>query len=198
MGTRRARGAMAHRALRGDLVRLQSAMTLSSGREERRYLITIRGIAIGIFLVAAGEVAYAIAIRSAFLVKDGFDWIYDVLLYGMAAIIFGRGARAERIAALAGAAIMFVSINETIYDMVMKIVAPRQIEPVLLGVSALSTIVVVLLQRATMRFSRQCMRSSNLRRGRRRCADPNLHSTLSRFCSRCSDLRDHPRCACGR
>jgi divalent metal cation (Fe/Co/Zn/Cd) transporter len=120
-------------------------MTSSSGREERRYLITIRGIAIGIFLVAAGEVAYAIAIRSAFLVKDGFDWIYDVLLYGMAAIIFGRGARAERIAALAGAAIMFVSIGETIYDMVMKIVAPRQIEPVLLGVSALSTIVVVLM-----------------------------------------------------
>jgi Co/Zn/Cd efflux system component len=73
------------------------------------------------------------------------DWIYDVLLYGMAAIIFGRGARAERLAALVGAAIMLVSIGETVFDMAMKIIAPRQIEPLLLGFSALSTVAIVLL-----------------------------------------------------
>jgi Co/Zn/Cd efflux system component len=126
-------------------------MTSSSGREARRYLITIRAIAIGILLFAAGEVAYAAAIGSGFLVKDGLDWIYDVLLYGMAAIVFGRGARAERIAALVGTAIMFVSIGETIYDMVIKIVAPRQVEPLLLGFSAVSTIAIVLMVVAALR-----------------------------------------------
>jgi Co/Zn/Cd efflux system component len=125
-------------------------MTSSWGREARKYVITIRVIAIGILLFAAGEVAYAVAIGSGFLVKDGLDWIYDVLLYGMAAIIFGHGARAERIAALVGAAIMFVSIGETIYDMVIKIVAPRQVEPLLLGFSAVSTIAIVLLVVASL------------------------------------------------
>jgi divalent metal cation (Fe/Co/Zn/Cd) transporter len=125
-------------------------MTSSSGREARKYVITIRVIATGILLFAAGEVAYAVAIGSGFLVKDGLDWIYDVLLYGMAAIIFGHGARAERIAALVGAAIMFVSIGETIYDMVIKVVAPRQVEPLLLGFSAVSTIAIVLLVVASL------------------------------------------------
>jgi Co/Zn/Cd efflux system component len=119
-------------------------MTLRSAAEDRKYVITIRTIAIGIFLFAAGEVGYALTIGSSFLVKDGMDWIYDVLLYGMAAIIFGQGARAERVAALLGAAIMFVSIGETAYDMVSKIVAPRHIEPLQLGFSALSTVAIVL------------------------------------------------------
>jgi divalent metal cation (Fe/Co/Zn/Cd) transporter len=125
-------------------------MTSGSAREARRYVITIRAVAIGILLFAAGEVAYAAAIGSGFLIKDGLDWIYDVLLYGMAAIIFGRGARAERIAALVGTAIMFASIGETIYDMIIKIIAPRQVEPFLLGFSALSTIAIVLLVVASL------------------------------------------------
>jgi Co/Zn/Cd efflux system component len=119
------------------------SMTSNSAREARKYVITIRAIAIGIFLFAAGEVAYAATIGSGFLIKDGLDWIYDVLLYGMAAIVFGHGARAERLAAVAGAAIMLASIGETIYDMIIKIVAPRQVEPLLLGFSALSTIAIV-------------------------------------------------------
>jgi divalent metal cation (Fe/Co/Zn/Cd) transporter len=122
----------------------------SFGREERAYLVAIRAIAIGIFLFATGEVAYALTIGSVFLVKDGLDWVYDVLLYGMAATIFGRGAKAERLAALVGAGIMFVSIGETAYDVVSKIVAPRQIEPLQLGFSALSTVVVVLLVLAAL------------------------------------------------
>jgi Co/Zn/Cd efflux system component len=120
-------------------------MTFRSAPEDRRYVLTIRTIAIGMFLFAAGEVAYALTIGSSFLVKDGMDWIYDVLLYGMAAIIFGHGARTERVAALVGAAIMFVSIGETAYDIVSKVVAPRQIEPLQLGFSALSTVAIVLL-----------------------------------------------------
>jgi Co/Zn/Cd efflux system component len=114
-------------------------------REQRAYLVRIRAIAIGIFVFSAGEVAYAIAVGSPFLVKDGMDWIYNVLLYGIAAIIFGRGARAERLAALAGVALMFVSIAETLYDMVLKIIAPRQIDPLQLGFSTISTIAIVLL-----------------------------------------------------
>jgi Co/Zn/Cd efflux system component len=114
-------------------------------REQRAYLVRIRAIAIGIFVFSAGEIAYAIAIGSPFLVKDGMDWIYNVLLYGMAAIIFGRGARAERLAALAGVALMFVSLAETVYDMVLKIIAPRQIDPLQLGFSTISTIAIVLV-----------------------------------------------------
>jgi Co/Zn/Cd efflux system component len=114
-------------------------------REQRAYLVRIRTIAIGIFVFSASEIAYAIAIGSPFLVKDGMDWIYNVLLYGMAAIIFGRGARAERLAALAGVALMFVSIAESVYDMALKIIAPRQIDPLQLGFSTISTIAIVLL-----------------------------------------------------
>jgi Co/Zn/Cd efflux system component len=125
-------------------------MTSASEHEARRYVITIRAVAVGILFFAAGEVAYAAAIGSGFLVKDGMDWIYDVLLYGMAAIIFGRGPKAERSAALVGAAIMFVSIGETIYDMVVKIVAPRQVEPLLLGFSAVSTIAIVFMVVASL------------------------------------------------
>jgi Co/Zn/Cd efflux system component len=190
-------------------------MRFRSAPEDRRYIVTIRIIAIGIFLFAAGEVAYALTIGSSFLVKDGMDWIYDVLLYGMAAIIFGRGARAERVAALVGAAIMFVSIGETAYDVVSKIVAPRQIEPLQLGFSALSTVAIVLLVVVALlpfRMSRNPLIETTWLSARNDAIFASIYcfrpirgahgaDPRTRTCARCvkcaahasGDLRHHPR-----
>ncbi len=72
----------------------------------RAYTLTIWGIALGILVFASGVVAWALAVGNARLFKDGFDWVYDVALYGIAAIVFGRDARAGRLAAMATGAVM--------------------------------------------------------------------------------------------
>jgi uncharacterized oligopeptide transporter (OPT) family protein len=75
----------------------------------RAYTLTIWGIALGILIFAVGVVAWALAIANTQLFKDGVDWVYDVALYGIAAIVFGRDARAERLAALAIGAVMAIA-----------------------------------------------------------------------------------------
>ena len=44
---------------------------------------------------AIAVVAWALATGNAQLFKDGVDWVYDVALYGIAALVFGRDERAE-------------------------------------------------------------------------------------------------------
>ncbi len=111
----------------------------------RAYTRTIWAIAIGIFLFAAIVVIRALSIGNRQLMKDGVDWIYDVLLYGIAAIVYGRSDRAEQVSALAIAAIMAVAGLHTIYDLWDKIVDPRPIEPWTLGFSAASAALIAYL-----------------------------------------------------
>jgi Co/Zn/Cd efflux system component len=111
----------------------------------RTYTLTIWGIALGILAFAIGVVAWALAIGNAQLFKDGVDWVYDVALYGIAAIVFGRTARAERMAALAIGAVMAIAGLHTLYDLWDKIVSPRPIEIWTLGFSAGSAIAIALI-----------------------------------------------------
>ncbi|MDP3255407.1 MAG: hypothetical protein Q8S58_08805 [Bosea sp. (in: a-proteobacteria)] len=111
----------------------------------RAYTLTIWGIALGILVFATGVVAWALAVGNAQLFKDGVDWVYDVALYGIAAIVFGRDARAERLAALAIGAVMAVAGLHTLYDLAAKIITPRPIEVWALGFSAGSAVVIAVL-----------------------------------------------------
>jgi len=120
-------------------------MTDISRTTARAYTLTIWGIALGILIFTVGVVAWALAIGSAQLFKDGADWVYDVALYGIAAIVFGRDARAERLAALAIGAVMAVAGLHTLYDLWDKIVSPRPIEIWTLGFSAGSATAIALI-----------------------------------------------------
>lgn len=106
----------------------------------RAYRLTIWGIALGILIFAGGVVLWALAIGNTQLFKDGVDWVYDVALYGIAALVFGRDERAERGAALGIGAVMAVAGLHTLYDLGDKILQPRPIEVFALGFSAASAI----------------------------------------------------------
>lgn len=109
------------------------------------FTLTIWGIALGILAFAIAVVIWAMSIGNAQLFKDGVDWVYDVLLYGIAAIVFGRDARAERVAALAIGAVMAAAGLHTLYDLWDKILTPRPIEVFTLGFSAASAVTVAVL-----------------------------------------------------
>jgi Co/Zn/Cd efflux system component len=111
----------------------------------RAYTLTIWGIALGILIFAICVVAWAMAVGNPQLFKDGVDWVYDVALYGIAALVFGRDDRAERLAALAIGAVMAVAGLHTLYDLWDKIVSPRPIEIWTLGFSAGSAIAVAFI-----------------------------------------------------
>ncbi len=111
----------------------------------RAYTLTIWGIALGILIQAVATVAWALAIGNAQLFKDGVDWVYDVALYGIAAVVFGRDARAERLAAIAIGTVMAVAGLHTLYDLHDKILSPRPIEIWTLGFAAASAVVIALL-----------------------------------------------------
>lgn len=111
----------------------------------RAYTLTIWGIALGILVFATGVVAWALAVGNAQLFKDGVDWVYDVALYGIAAVVFGRDARAERLAAMAIGTVMAVAGLHTLYDLAAKIITPRPIEVWALGFSAGSAVIIAVL-----------------------------------------------------
>ncbi len=111
----------------------------------RAYRLTIWGIALGILIFAGNVVLWALAIGNTQLLKDGVDWVYDVALYGIAAVVFGRDGRAEKIAALGIGAVMAVAGLHTLYDLWDKIARPRPIEAWTLGFSAASAILIAYL-----------------------------------------------------
>ncbi|WP_018262718.1 hypothetical protein [Methylobacterium sp. WSM2598] len=116
-----------------------------AARQARAYKVTIWSIAGGTFLFALAQAGWAVSLGSAQFLKDAVDWIYTVLLYGIAAVVFGRGAAVERLSALAIAAILAVAGLHTLYDLSQKIADPRPIDPGLLGFSAASAIAIGLL-----------------------------------------------------
>ncbi|WP_342362254.1 cation transporter [Terrarubrum flagellatum] len=123
--------------------------------EARAYTITIWAIALGILLFGAATVAVALVVGNRQLLKDGIDWIYDVVFYGLAAAVFGRGETAERLAALCLAGVMAVAGASGVYDLWDKIENPRPIDLWFLGFSAGSAIGIALLVAASLiRFRR--------------------------------------------
>jgi len=133
-----------------------SGVAVPSPAIARAYTLTIWGIALGILVQAVATVAWALAIGNAQLFKDGVDWVYDVALYGIAALVFGRDERAERLAAVAIGAVMAVAGLHTLYDLHDKIVRPRPIEVWTLGFAAASAILIALIVIAVLwRFRRE-------------------------------------------
>jgi Co/Zn/Cd efflux system component len=123
--------------------------------EGRLYARTIWAIALGILFFAIGVVAVAWGLDNRQLLKDGLDWAYDVVFYGVAALVFGRGLMAERIAALCLACVMLVAGLHTLWDLWDKVLRPRPIEPWALGFSAGSAIAIaILIILALFRFRR--------------------------------------------
>jgi Co/Zn/Cd efflux system component len=117
------------------------------------YKVIIWGIALGIAILAGLQAAWALSTGNRHLLKDATDWVYDVVLYGVAAAVFGRGANFERIAALVVAGIMAVAGLHTLYDLWDKVENPRPIEVATVGFSAVSAIMVgLLVVAALLRF----------------------------------------------
>lgn len=129
----------------GEQDRADSAETTPSPAMARAYVVTIWGIALGILVFAIGVVLVALSLGNQQLFKDGVDWVYDVILYGIAALVFGRDARAEKLAALAIGSVMALAGLHTLYDLWAKILNPRPIEIWALGFSAASAVAIALL-----------------------------------------------------
>ena len=108
----------------------------------KRYHSTIARIAAAVFLIAFGELSYGIVVESRFLIRDGFDWIYDVLIYVIAALSFGRGARAEKVTGVALGLVLVTAGVVTGLQMWWAFVEPPQIEPFNVTISALLIIAV--------------------------------------------------------
>ena len=105
----------------------------------RRAVKRIMGM---IFTLMIGQSAYAIALDNRFLLKDALDWGYDGVLWGVALVVFGRGQRYERIAALAIAGVMLIAGLHTGYDLWDKIMTGRRPEMWVAGWSAISAVSV--------------------------------------------------------
>jgi Co/Zn/Cd efflux system component len=98
------------------------------GRIERAYRPTIFAIAALALSVMAGETLYGWLSGSRYLVRDGLEWIYDVLIYGFSALAFGRGARAERLSSLGSAATLAAAGVETCAQIAWTFYDPPEAE----------------------------------------------------------------------
>lgn len=114
----------------------------AEGRAYRRVIWTIAG---GILAFGALQSGWALAIGSRQLLKDGLDWAYDVVLYGIAAFVFGRGVRIERMSAFGIALVLAVAGLHTLYDLWDKIANPRSIEIATITFSAVTAIAIAYL-----------------------------------------------------
>lgn len=119
-------------------------------RERVAYHRAVIIIISAILLIAVPQIVYAWSIGNRFLLKDGFDWSYDVVLWGLALACFGRGVRAENLAALAIAAVMFVAGCHTAYDLWDKIATGRRPEFWVAGWSSFTMVFIALLLLTTM------------------------------------------------
>ncbi|KAA2242078.1 hypothetical protein [Salinarimonas soli] len=119
----------------------------------RAYRRTIWLIALSILAFSSLQALWALSIGSAQLLKDAIDWVYDVALYIIAALVFGRGVRAEQASALVIAGVLAVAGVHTLYDLWDKVVQPRPIEPFTIGFSAVSSAIIgYLVLAALLRF----------------------------------------------
>lgn len=102
----------------------------------RFYARRMAALAIAIFVFASAQVIFAHLNGLPQLRRDGLDWGYDVFFYAMAAVLYGRGDRAERAGAFVLGLVMLVAGVDTLNDLALKIRDPRPIEPIALGFSA--------------------------------------------------------------
>ena len=97
--------------------------------EARIYHRTIIAIVALVLVIGVGETLYGFFLGSRFLVRDGMEWTYDVLIYATAAAAFGRGLRAERLAGFALALVLLGAGLVTIWQVWRTFVEPPEVEP---------------------------------------------------------------------
>jgi divalent metal cation (Fe/Co/Zn/Cd) transporter len=129
---------------------MESQAALLRDSESAAYSRAVKIIIGAILLIAVPQILYAWTIGNRFLMKDGFDWSYDVVLWALALACFGRGVKAENFAALAVAAVMFVAGCHTAYDLWDKIATGRRPEFWVAGWSSFTMVFIALLLLATM------------------------------------------------
>ena len=93
------------------------------------YRRTIMLIAALVLAICLGETLYGLALDSRFLIRDGLEWAYDVVIFATAAAAFGRGLRAERRAAFALAAVLLGACLVTTWQIWRAFVDPPEVEP---------------------------------------------------------------------
>jgi|SRR5882757_7061122 len=84
--------------------------------DSRLYLLSlylISACTLGLFLA---ETIYAIVAGSRYLIKDGVEWIYDIVVFGLAAISYRHGEPWKRRAAYILAAIILLGGIQTLYE----------------------------------------------------------------------------------
>lgn len=129
---------------------MENPAALPRDSESAAYSRAAKIIIGAILLIAIPQILYAWSIGNRFLMKDGFDWSYDVVLWALALACFGRGVKAENLAALAVAAVMFVAGCHTAYDLWDKIATGRRPEFWVAGWSSFTMVFIALLLLATM------------------------------------------------
>ena len=121
----------------------------------RAYRLTILAIAAMVLAIMIGEALYGYLIGSRFLLRDGLEWIYDVLIYGLSAAAFGRGVRAERLSAYASAAVLAAAGVETVVQIVWTFIDPPDVETFGITLSGgLTTLEAMAVAAALWRFRR--------------------------------------------
>src|SRR3954451_3709019 len=99
-------------------------------------------IAATILVFGTLQCAWALKIGSGQLLKDGLDWAYSIALYAIAAFVFGRGVRIERLSAFLIAVILAIAGFHTLYALSDEIHEPRPVELWTLGFTTVSAIVI--------------------------------------------------------
>ena len=128
----------------------ESSAAEAHARLERAYRPTIFAIAAMVLAILVGETLYGWSIGSRFLIRDGLEWIYDVLIYCFSALAFGRGARAERWSALASAATLAAAGVETMGQIAWTFFDPPEVEAFGISVSGGLTIAEAILVAAAL------------------------------------------------
>ncbi len=105
------------------------------------YKRTIMLIAALVLAIGLGETLYGLTLDSRFLIRDGLEWSYDVVIYATAAAAFGRGLRAERFAAFALAMVLAGAGFVTIWQIWRTFVDPPEVEA--FGITVAGALLIV-------------------------------------------------------
>ncbi len=121
-----------------------------TGQDDRSYRRRVMLITVVIAGLATSQTIYALSIGDRFLLKDGIDWVYDVVLWLVALAVFGRGRRFEEVAALGVGLVMLVAGLHTGYDLWDKIATGWRAAAWVAGWSAFTAIGLALFVLALM------------------------------------------------
>ena len=119
-------------------------------KDGRSYLFSLYldlSLTLGLFIA---ETIYGITTGSHYLTKDGVEWMYDLMVFGIAAISFRHGEPWKRRAAYILAAIILFGGVQTLYEFWQEFTHPTHENIETLELSAAITIVGSIAEAALM------------------------------------------------